>query len=412
MDILVDIKKMLYFQDISRWLKLDKLGHQSQMLGEWQRDRENKACEFLLEDTRFNTWYNTPESRQLVILGAKGHGKTFTMTFLAEELERRNRYQLPRPVLCQYYCRDDETGKATNVLCALIYSLLNHKQLEGLQKPFHERYREALGSDLDPASNIFTLEKFLGSMLRTIDRPIVFVIDGIDECDDSSQNSLLNFLNSILQTASGLKIILSARPRQEILDRLDDAIRIELAPDPKRDFFIVEKTIKKLPRRLSPDAKAQIQKSLSERMQGSGIWTKMIVELINARRLMTKDAIDQFLEALPLPQELSKVYNSLLSRCTSDDDENWQLADTALRGLAFSHRPLSILELAWAVEMSLAQNVRTVHALAKMVDHQRVMELIHPFIASPDYDEPRKPQVRLTHQSVKEWVRQMEIVVN
>jgi Cdc6-like AAA superfamily ATPase len=70
------------------------------MLGEWQRDRENKACEFLLEDTRFNTWYNTPESRQLVILGAKGHGKTFTMTFLAEELERRNRYQLPRPVLC------------------------------------------------------------------------------------------------------------------------------------------------------------------------------------------------------------------------------------------------------------------------------------------------------------------------
>jgi hypothetical protein len=57
--------------------------------------------------------------------------------------------------------------------------------------------------------------------------------------------------------------------------------------------------------------------------------------------------------------------------------------------------------------MSLAQNVRTVHALAKMVDHQRVMELIHPFIASPDYDEPRKPQVRLTHQSVKEWVREL-----
>lgn len=121
-----------------------------------------------------------------MILGAKGHGKTFAMSFLADELERRSRYQLPRPVVYQYYCQDNEAGKATSVLSALIFSLLKHDQLEGLRKPFHERYRKALVSDFDPAANIVTLESFLESMLKSIDRPIIVLIDGIDECDDDS----------------------------------------------------------------------------------------------------------------------------------------------------------------------------------------------------------------------------------
>jgi hypothetical protein len=51
----------------------------------------------------------------------------------------------------------------------------------------------------------------------------------------------------------------------------------------------------------------------------------------------------------------------------------------------------------------------TVHAPSKIVDHQRVMEFIQPFIASHDYGELRKPQVRLTHQSVKGWMRELPL---
>lgn len=337
----------------------------------------------------------------MVILGDMGHGKTYAMAFLADKLNQRNEYQLPRPVLCQYYCRDKETGKATSVLSALIFRLLS--QLEGLKKPFFESYQQARAYDFDPALNNDTMENFLRNMLETIDRPVIFVIDGIDECDDDSRNSLLGFLKTVPQMTSGLKIILSARPRERILKQLDNVPRIALGSDPERDWIIVEKNLERLPY-LSSDVKALVKNSLSERAQGSAIWTNMIIELIKLREIWDQAPMERFLEEMPLPDKLSELYASLLSRCTSDDHENRQLAITALKILAVSQRALSILELAWAVTLSVAQNVTTVDVLAKLVDRQRVMGFIYPFIASPNYEELRTPQVRLTHQSVREWV--------
>ena len=50
------------------------------------------------------------------------------------------------------------------------------------------------------------------------------------------------------------------------------------------------------------------------------------------------------------------------------------------------------------------QEITTVAALAALVDHQRIMGLIQPFVAHVDFSDLRKPQVRLDHQSVKEFV--------
>jgi hypothetical protein len=97
--------------------------------------------------------------------------------------------------------------------------------------------------------------------------------------------------------------------------------------------------------------------------------------------------------------------------CSSDDPENKELIATALKVLAVACRPLSIQELAWAVALATAQRkVATVAALAQLVDHQRVMSLIHPFITRIDFSDVAKRQVRLVHQSVKgfitwEWPR-------
>ncbi|KAJ5934388.1 hypothetical protein N7466_003935 [Penicillium verhagenii] len=400
-DILEDIRKMLYAQEFGQWLGLEKLSRQSQFRAELQGLRANEACKFLLKSYNFNRWYCTSESQQLVILGDMGHGKTFAMTFVADELSQRNKFLLPRPALCQYYCRDDETGKLTAILSALVYSLLN--QLEGLQKPFFESYKQAQMSDFDPASNTQTMKALLQNMLNMIDRPVIFVIDGIDECDDESRSSLLEFLNSASQMTSGLKTIISTRPRESILEQLSHVNKIKLGCDPERDLIIVEKSLERLPH-LSSDVKALVREKLSQQAQGSAIWTKMIIELIKARRIAAKPAMERFLMEIPFPEKLSDVYMSLFSRCTSDDPENRRLAAAALKILATSHRPLSILELAWAVALSLAENVTTVEFLGSLVDHQRVMELIYPFIASLDHNKLGLPQVRLTHQSVREWI--------
>jgi ankyrin repeat protein len=94
----------------------------------------------------------------------------------------------------------------------------------------------------------------------------------------------------------------------------------------------------------------------------------------------------------------------LLLRSSSNDPENQELAAVALKILAVASRPLSIQELAWAVALAAARDkIKTVADLAQLVDHQRVMSLIHPFITRTDFADIEKRQVQLVHQSVREF---------
>lgn len=71
-------------------------------------------------------------------------------------------------------------------------------------------------------------------LLETVDRAPFVVIDGLDECDRLSCNDLLGLLRPSSQKISGLKTIMSSRPQEEILDQLDDTIKVELRADAQR----------------------------------------------------------------------------------------------------------------------------------------------------------------------------------
>ncbi|KAJ9269456.1 hypothetical protein DTO212C5_4519 [Paecilomyces variotii] len=402
-EVVEDIKSMLYDHEISRWLGGDKMSRQTQYHSYLQDLRDDQACEFLLKNTNFVNWYLAPDSQQLVILGDMGSGKTVSMAFLIDELSRRNQHQLPQPKICYYYCRDDETGKAIYIVSALVLSLL--EQLPGLKRPFFQWYKQAQASGIfDPATSIKKLEEFLEGLVDGIDRPVFVIIDGLDEFHSTSRNTLLRLLKTLSQKIPGFKTILSSRPEEEILEQLDGMARIELGSDAQRDAIIVETTVQRQLFYLSANVKALVIERLSRLAQGSAIWTKMIVELIEVRKIKALDPMRGFLEKIPLPRQLSELYVTLFSRCTSNDPENIELASTALKLLAGTHRPLSILELAWAATLGAAPRTTTIDTLTELVDHQRVMSLIHPFIARVDFSDLKKRQVRLVHQSVKEFI--------
>ena len=419
-EIVEDIKAMLYdreskspctktccihshFFSVARWLGHDRMSRQSQYHGNLQYLRADKACDFLLKTPNFINWYHAPDSQHLVIIGDMGCGKTVAMTYLVDKISEMNECLIPQPKACYYYCRDDETGHAVSIYSGLILSLL--QQLPGLKKPFFAWYKQAQASGIfDPATNIRKLEDFLQNVLEAIERPVFIIIDGLDECDPASRNNIFKRLGTLSQSIPGLKTILSSRPQEEILDQLDGAARIELRSDTQRDGIIVEKTVENQLSYLSTNVKALIIDKLSRSAQGSAIWTKMIIELIEVRKIRAFERMRGFLEDMPLPRQLSKLYAALLSRYAANDPENLELSSTALKVLAASHRPLSILELAWAVALGTSHHVTTVDALSKLVDHERLMSLILPFISRVDFSDVTKRQVRLTHQSVKEFI--------
>lgn len=67
-------------------------------------------------------------------------------------------------------------------------------------------------------------------------------------------------------------------------------------------------------------------------------------------------------------------------------------------------RPLSILELTWAVTLNTTRYIHTVKELSKRVDCQRVMSLFTPFINRIDFNDLNRHQARLLHQSMNEFI--------
>ena len=420
-EIVEDIKAMLYDSEskflrtrtwwmhayatsVARWLGSDRLSLQSQYHSRLQELRNNEACEFLLKHPAFTDWYRATDSQWLALFGDMGYGKTVTMAFLADELSRRNEYQIPKPKTCYYYCGDDQAGQAVHMFSTIILALL--EQLSGLKKTFFDWYKQNQASGiLEPATSSRRLGEFLELVLESLDRPFFVVIDGLDECDRASRKNLFKLLTTLSQKTPRLKVILSSRPEEEILKQLDKVARIDLSSDAHRDAVIVRHTVEGQLSHLSEDVRALITKTLSRLAQGSAIWTKMVVELIAVRRIRALGPMRLFLEEMPLPEQLTKLYAAMISRHSSDDSENKELAATALKLLAAAWRPLSIQEVAWAVALAVAQHeVATVAALAQLVDHERVMSLIHPFITRIDFNDVRKRQVRLVHQSVKDFI--------
>lgn len=379
---------------------------QSQYHADLQELRANEACTFLLALPNFEKWYGATGSEWLIILGGMGCGKTIAMTFIVDELRRRNEHELPQPKICYHYCRNDETGKIGYILSTLILSLL--EQLSGLKKTFHEWYKMNQTSGiLDPARDTRKLGEFLQTVLEKLDRPLFIVIDGLDECDRASRKTLLGLLKTVSQKTPRLKILLSSRPEKEILDQLKDASTIDLGSDHQRDAAIVRYSVENQLSYLSEDVRVLVIETLSRLARGSAIWTRMTVKLIEIRRIEEFGPMRNFLEQMQLPERLSDLYVSMMSRYSSDDPENMELATIALKLLAVACRPFSIQELAWAVALAAAQHkINSVSALAQRVDQQRVMNLIHPFITRTDFSDSRKRQIRLVHQSVKEFIIQ------
>jgi hypothetical protein len=380
------------------------MSQQAQYHNRLKELRSDEACKFLLTHPNFTQWCNAPDSQQMLVLGEMGCGKTVAMTFIVDELNQRNVCQIPRPKVCYYYCRDDETGQAVSIVSGLILALL--EQLSGLKKTFYEWYKSNQASGiLDPATSASKLGEFMELVLATFDRLLFIVIDGLDECDRASRRTLLQILEKLLKKTPRLKILLSSRPEEEILEQLKQTSRIALEFNLDRDNIIVRHTVQEQLFYLPEDVKTLVIEALSRSAQGSAIWIKMTVELIQIRNIKALAPMRLFLEQMSLPQQLSELYTTLLSRNSSNDPENKELAALALKILAAACRPLSIYELTWAAALAAAQHeISNVAALAQLVDHQRVMSLIYPFITRVDFTDLRKRQVRLVHQSVKEFV--------
>ncbi|KAJ9653673.1 hypothetical protein H2198_007184 [Neophaeococcomyces mojaviensis] len=404
LELVTDIKKLLQDNKIQKLLGVDKDKQRSAFHSELRELRASDACKWIIADPKFIEWYNAPTSGQLVILGHMGCGKTVITAHVIEELIRLNKHSLPRPVICYHYCGNDERGNALYIYSSLILQLLD--QQEGLKVEFDKWYdRTKEFERLDPAQCSADLGNFLSTCVENLDRELFVVIDALDECDSDSRDELIMLLDSLSNKTQRLKVFFSSRPQEGIEDSLRGATQIRWSPSRERDAIIVGHTVKRCLKGFPPDIQSLVTHSLSELAQGSAIWVKLTIQLIKKRNINAIDSIKSFLADVPSPDALSQLYGELFAHATGNDPDNEQVATSALQILAVARRPLSILELGWAVALNdPCADIQTLVRLKACVDERRILYLLQPFLSQVDFEDDRKRQVRLVHQSLKELI--------
>ncbi|KAK8931672.1 Vegetative incompatibility protein HET-E-1 [Metarhizium anisopliae] len=422
LEVVQEIQAMLYDQQtslptsanililsVAAWLGRESELVQSEHHDSLQAIRADEACEFLLKHAHFLNWYcgtDATSSQKLIMVGDMGSGKSVSMAFLVDELVKKSQFQLPRAKVYYYYCQSGKTDNYASFLSTWILQLL--EDFPAKKKAFVELYNQArTQGDRNPGKNKTFLERILKGFLGDVDRLLFIAIDGLDEFDRRSRKQLVEFLDTSMQVTSKLKVVLSTRPEDEILELLGETPKVYVSSHAGRDGIIVKKIVNDRLNHLSPDVKGLIIRTLSERANGSAIWTNTVVQLIEGLEIRALGPMKTFLEDIPLPDRLHTLYSQCITKCTSNRPENKPIAVTALKFLSVVRRPLSILELSWAVTLALAgDGVTSIESLADLVDSGRVMSLIRPFVAHIDFRDVKKRQVRLLHLSVKDFVTQ------
>lgn len=367
--------------------------------------RTDKACDWLLEHPSFISWYRTAGVHQLVLLGEMGSGKSVLVSFIIDSLTRFSDHQLPRPHVCYFYCTESNSLSPSQVYLVLISSLLI--KLPGLRKSFYEWYKEREKvANIEPSMDSEHLQAFLAGLLETLERPIFIVIDGLDECERKTRNAICQFLIRVSGNSNRVKIFFSSRIDEEVLETLSGITALRLTADAKRDHLIVKHLVKYALPMIDQDTKNLVVGRLSTLAQGSAIWIKMIIELIEEKGIRNRYQMQRLLDSASSSDRLMALYDALFEKCAGQDLENRGLASNALKILAVSRRSLSILECAWAVTLAMEDDIEegSVVNLAQKIDHHRITRLIRPFVSRLDFTDLKKRQVRLVHQSVKYFV--------
>ncbi|KAL8638158.1 MAG: hypothetical protein Q9228_004660 [Teloschistes exilis] len=385
LELIADIKNILQDDKIQKLLGVNKDKQRSESHGELRELRASNACKWIVADSKFLAWYNALTSERMVIFGNMGCGKTIITEHVIEELIHLNKYRLPRALICYHYCEDNETGKVLYIYSSLSLQLLD--QQEGLKVEFVKWYDNTRKSELlNAAQSSVDLGNFFSTCVEILNRELFIVINGLDECDSESQKELVTLLDSLSKKTPRLKVFFSSRPQEGIESLLQRSTEIRWVPTRERDAIILGHTVKRCLREFPVVIQALVTEKLSELAQGSAIWVKLTVELIQKRKIQAIGPMKTFLADIPSPVALSRLYAKLFAHLIGDDLDNEQLASNAVEILAVARKPLSILELGWAVALNdpCTGVVPTVEALK-------------------DYDV-KKNQVKLIHHSLRELI--------
>ena len=359
--------------------------------------RADGTCQWITSNELYTSWLNA-RSGLLWISGGPGKGKTMLSIFLAEELQQctaiwRN------AVFLEFFCdnKDEKRNTANSIICGLLFQLL--------------KLQPKLSSHITPTFQVQQQSLFAGSSFETLWRifknmvcdpvlgSVYCVLDGLDECDETSSELLLRRLKNLFtrpneSSSCRLHLIVVSRDLPDVIPEvLSSFSRIRLDPDADSEVNVdiqrfIDVKIDELSayRRYPQSLRDKVQKAFQNRAKGTFLWVGIVAqELRRYKATEAEKALDLF------PSGLEELYSRMLLQV---DTSHREFVAKILRWVVMAVRPLTLSELSAALQADITPSA----------DFNRE-EIMRDQISYCGYFLTiKEEEVNLLHQSAKEYL--------
>ncbi|KAI9877745.1 MAG: hypothetical protein M1830_002941 [Pleopsidium flavum] len=312
---------------------------------------------WILGNPEFVKWLDEERSSCLWCHGILGAGKTIMTTAVVEAAKRRS--PITGVAVLYVYCRYDqqETLSASTLLASFIKQLLFY--LEVVRTPCPSLIREQLAQgyrqcramlDLDQATEILLC-------LNSGISEVIYVIDGLDECNSNEATRVLRFVKKALDASSAqriLRVFISSTKEVDVPRLVPSTAHIALSlKTTSRDIrSYVEKIIteRNAEVELTKDLLLlqDVKRKLIEGAQGMFLWVGFQVDAL-WEYCNNDDEIQRVLETLP--EGMHETYLRCLLRIDRRKGDT-KLAPSVLKWVGSATRALHIDELKEAIAFS------------------------------------------------------------
>ncbi|KAK3687800.1 hypothetical protein B0T22DRAFT_489623 [Podospora appendiculata] len=351
------------YQSILAWLKMSNSVAEQSLIADAIADeimRFPGTCSWVLKNKKILTWlHDQADGSYLWVKGKPGSGKSVIATQLANFLRQNKAFTMIRH-LCSYsYC---DSLKYDRVIASLICQLLHDNQ-DAVAYIYGEYI---LGKKT--ASNT-VLEQVLISLLSTMSidpsRPVYIriILDGLDECDEDTQQRLLTTVNRIISANSSLviaKVLVSCRDTARLSRSLSKKSTMSLYDETQSlESAITSYTNQKLLSMkhkcdelgLADSDVSDIEAKIVQKADGMFLWARLVLEYLKNSIFFSREEMLEAVDALP--RKLSDFYKRVLNQVTNGFEEpSIKKLKLILGWVAFAKRPLRAYELRSALAFS------------------------------------------------------------
>lgn len=359
------------------------------------------TCSWFLETKAFQQWRDGHDLLNnngiLWIKGKPGAGKSTLMKYTLKQ--SRETYFKDHIIAAYFFnARGTDLEKTPiGMLRSLVYQLID--QDRGSCERFLVLFRDKLKKHKQGQWEWGRgeLQEYISAEAgnKSHKKPIIFLIDALDECGEREVQRVVSFLESLgadaVQSDVKLRICLSSRHYPTVSMRKYIELIVEEMQEHDDDIklYIQDRLMERTP---------AVEDQILSKARGIFMWVVLVVAMLNHAFNHGKlEAMQKLLNELP--PDIEQVFQTLLNR----DMDNKHETILAIQWILFSKRPIQPVELFCAVQVGTAPKQISPWDTSEISSNKVSNRIIH---SSKGLIEKRKGETTLQfiHLSVNDFL--------